>query len=65
MQQRARVLVTDYLAEAGAEKRVLDDVAEVQLLQSNDEADIVPHAAQADALLVYHNIKLKIGRAHV
>lgn len=58
MPQRARVLVTDYLSEAGPEKRVLDDVADVTLLETHDEANILPHAATADALLVYHDIKL-------
>src|SRR6266496_1433111 len=58
MAERAHVVVTDYLAEAGAEKRVLDDVADVTLLQTNDEADLLEHASKADVLLVYHNIKL-------
>lgn len=58
MPQRFHVVVTDYLSEAGPEKRVLDDVADVTLLQTNDEANILPHAGKADALLVYHDIKL-------
>jgi phosphoglycerate dehydrogenase-like enzyme len=58
MPERFHVVVTDYLAEAGPEKRVLDDIADVTLLQTHDEADVVPHAARADALLVYHDIKL-------
>jgi len=58
MPHRFHVLVTDYLAEAGAEKRVLEDVADVTLLQTDDEANLLPHAETADALLVYHNIKL-------
>src|SRR5262245_10604445 len=58
MPHRSHVIVTDYLAEAGSEKRVLDDVADITLLQTNDEADVLPHAAKADVLLVYHNIKL-------
>src|SRR5215467_248607 len=58
MPHRSHVVVTDYLSEAGPEKRVLDDVADITLLQTNDEADVLPHAAKADVLLVYHNIKL-------
>jgi phosphoglycerate dehydrogenase-like enzyme len=58
MPSRHHVIVTDYLAEAGSEKRVLDDVADITLLQTNDEADLLPHASKADVLLVYHNIKL-------
>ncbi|MCI0680562.1 MAG: C-terminal binding protein [Gemmataceae bacterium] len=58
MPQRVHVIVTDYLSEAGPEKRVLDDIADVTLLQTNDEANVLPHAATADALLVYHDIKI-------
>jgi D-3-phosphoglycerate dehydrogenase len=58
MSQRPLVAVTDHLAEVGVERAVLDPVADVVLLQTNDEADIVRRAADADALLVFHNIKL-------
>jgi C-terminal binding protein len=58
MTSRFRVVVTDYLAEAGSEKRVLDDIADITLLQTHDEAAVIPHAGQADVLLVYHDIKL-------
>jgi C-terminal binding protein len=58
MPERFHVIVTDYLAEAGPEKRVLDDIADITLLQTHDEADVIPHGPKADALLVYHDIKL-------
>jgi phosphoglycerate dehydrogenase-like enzyme len=58
MPPRFHVIVTDYLAEAGSEKPVLDDVADITLLHTHDEANILPHAATADVLLVYHDIKL-------
>lgn len=58
MTSRFRAVVTDYLAEAGSEKKILDEVADVTLLQTHDEADVVRHGADADVLLVYHDIKL-------
>lgn len=58
MTQRFQVVVTDYLAEAGPEQQVLADLADLQLLQTNDEADVARRGAEADVLLVYHDIKL-------
>jgi C-terminal binding protein len=58
MTPRSRVIVTDYLSEAGPERRVLDDVADITLLQTHDEATVIPHGPQADVLLVYHDIKI-------
>lgn len=58
MSQRPLVVVTDYLAEAGTEQQVLDGVADVQLLQTNDEADVARRAAGADVLLVFHEVRL-------
>ena len=56
--QRYQVVVTDTLAEIGPERQLLDDLAEVTLLATNDEADVARRAAHADVLLVYHTIKL-------
>ncbi len=58
MTQRFQVIVTDTLPEIGAECKILDDVADVKLLQTNDEADVARLATGADVLLVYHTIKL-------
>jgi phosphoglycerate dehydrogenase-like enzyme len=58
MNARPLVVVTDFLAETGPERHVLDGVAEVRLLQTSDEADVARHGATADALLVFHGIKL-------
>jgi phosphoglycerate dehydrogenase-like enzyme len=58
MSQRPLVVVTDHLAEAGQEGPILQSVAEVRLLQTNDEADVVRRGSDADVLLVYHNIRL-------
>jgi phosphoglycerate dehydrogenase-like enzyme len=56
--QRHQVVVTDHLAEIGPERKILDDIAEITLLQTNDEADVARLASHADVLLVYHTIQL-------
>ena len=58
MTKRFQVVVTDALAELGPERKILDDVAEVSLLKTNDEADVARRGGEADVLLVYHTIKL-------
>jgi len=67
MSTRPLIVVTDHLAEAGVERPILDAIADVKLLQTTDEADVVRLAPQADVLLVYHDIKLSercIGQLH-
>src|SRR5919204_3213813 len=58
MSSRPLVVVTDHLAESGVERPVLDDVADVRLLQTSDERVVAESGAGADVLLVYHDIKL-------
>lgn len=58
MSSRPLVVITDHLIEKGVEMEVLGPAAEVRLLATDDEADVARHAADADALLVFHNIKL-------
>jgi phosphoglycerate dehydrogenase-like enzyme len=58
MSHRYQVVVTDYLAEAGPEKRILDDIADMRLLQTHDEADVIRRGGDADVLLVYHDIRI-------
>jgi C-terminal binding protein len=58
MTARPLVVVTDHLAEAGVEKPVLEGIADVLLLQTNNEADVIRRGADADILLVYHDILL-------
>ena len=58
MPPRYQVIVTDALADLGPERKILDNIADVTLLQTNDEADVARRGADADVLLVYHTIKL-------
>jgi phosphoglycerate dehydrogenase-like enzyme len=58
MAARPLVVITDYLAEAGIERSVLDPVADLKMLQTNDEAVVARSGTDADVLLVFHDIKL-------
>ncbi len=58
MSTRFKVVVTDVLAEAGPETKILSGLAEIKLLQTSDEMTVVREGADADVLLVYHDIKL-------
>ncbi|MFO0879117.1 MAG: C-terminal binding protein [Gemmataceae bacterium] len=58
MRTRPLVVVTDHLAEAGVETPILQEVAELRLLQTSDEMEVVQRGGEADVLLVYHDIKL-------
>jgi phosphoglycerate dehydrogenase-like enzyme len=58
MGARPLVVITDHLAEAGVERAVLDPVADVRLIATDDEADIARQGTAADALLVFHTLKL-------
>ncbi len=58
MSSRPLVVVTDHLAEAGVERDVLDPVADVRLLQTTDERYVASAGADADVLLVFHDIRL-------
>ena len=58
MTARPLVVVTDHLAEAGVEKPVLEGIADVLLLQTNSEDEVIRRGVDADILLVYHDIRL-------
>jgi len=53
-----KVLITDYLSEAGSEKKILEGLADIELLQTDNEADVARRGPEADVLLVYHDIRL-------
>jgi C-terminal binding protein len=58
MPSRPLVVVTDAVAESGAETKVLAGVADLKLLQTDDEKVVAEGAADADVLLVFHTIKI-------
>jgi C-terminal binding protein len=58
MPNRPLVVLTDAVAEPGAETKVLDGAAELTLLQTDDESVVAERGAGADVLLVFHTIKI-------
>ncbi len=50
------VVITDFLEEADIETAVLGDVARITLARGVDEADLVDHLPDADALILFHEI---------
>ncbi len=56
------VVVADFLNEATIEAPILNAIAEVVLAQATDEASLLPYLADADALLLFHDIA-SIGEA--
>jgi phosphoglycerate dehydrogenase-like enzyme len=58
MAERPLVVVTDHLAEAGVERPILDPVADLLILQTQDERVVAREGTRAEVLLVYHDIRL-------
>jgi phosphoglycerate dehydrogenase-like enzyme len=51
------VLIADFLRDASIEGPVLDGVADVVVADARHESDLVPHLAEADAILLFHDIE--------
>jgi D-3-phosphoglycerate dehydrogenase/C-terminal binding protein len=68
MPARAKVVVADFIVEGlDPERRVLGGVAEPVALGAHHEDDLHGHVEDADALMMYHTIRLTertIGRLH-
>jgi phosphoglycerate dehydrogenase-like enzyme len=58
MSSKWKVLVTDYLEEAGSEKEILKGLADLELLQTSDERQVAKRGHEADIVLVFHDIGL-------
>lgn len=59
MPERLKVLITDFLTDdLGPERRTLGDLAEVTALNARTEADLAGRIEDADALIVYHCVKI-------
>jgi phosphoglycerate dehydrogenase-like enzyme len=52
------VVITDFLDEASVELPILQDVAQVVLARAVDEEGLARHVADADALMMFHEIAL-------
>jgi len=59
MSSRARVVITDFVADDLApERRILDGVADVEAMDAMDEDELAGRIEDADALMVYHHLCL-------
>ncbi len=58
MADRFRVVITDFLDEASVEAPVLGDLADLIVAGAHDEADLSPHVATADAMILFHDLSL-------
>lgn len=56
---RFRVVITDFIADdLRPEREALADVADVAALDAHSEADLAGRIDDADALMVYHNVRV-------
>lgn len=58
MGRRPLVVVTDYLNESRHESEVLGDVADLLLLQAQDDGALLKRGTDAKALIVFHDIQI-------
>jgi len=59
MTTRYKVIVTDFVAdELATEKRILGDIADVAAFDAHNEEQLVGRIEDADAIMLYHNLRL-------
>ena len=51
-----KVLIADFLEDASIEASVLDGVADLVLARGRTESDLTAHLADADAILIFHDV---------
>src|SRR4051812_1209575 len=51
------VLIADFLRDASIEGKVLDGVADVVVADAHHEDDLAPHLAEAEAIILFHEIE--------
>lgn len=57
MSQRFRVVIADFITgDLGPERQLLGEIADLHALNAHSEQDLVGHIADADAIMLYHNI---------
>src|SRR4051794_8704179 len=52
-----KVLIADFLQDASIEGPVLGDLAEVVVVKGHHEDALAPHLAEADAIILFHDIE--------
>ncbi|MFO0953646.1 MAG: C-terminal binding protein [Isosphaeraceae bacterium] len=56
------VVAADFLDEASVETPILQDVSRIVLARATNEEELLPHVAEADAFLLFHEIA-RLGEA--
>ncbi len=51
------VLIADFLSDASIEGPVLEGVARVVVVKARHESDLAPHLADADAIILFHDVE--------
>ncbi len=51
------VLIADFLEDASIEGPVLEGVARVVVVKARHESDLTPHLADADAIILFHDVE--------
>ena len=52
-----KVLIADFLEDDSIEAPVLDGVARVVVVKGRHESDLAPHLADADAIILFHDVE--------
>jgi phosphoglycerate dehydrogenase-like enzyme len=52
------VVVADFLEEPTIEAPILGDIARITLARAREESELVPYLAEADALILFHDIPI-------
>jgi D-3-phosphoglycerate dehydrogenase/C-terminal binding protein len=58
MMPRAKVVITDFIEETSVEDRILGDLADVDACQVMHESELAGRIEDADAVMLYHFIRL-------
>ena len=59
MSRRPKIVVTDFLIEPlEVERKVIGDAADLVALNATDEAQLVGHIEDADAVMLYHSLSI-------
>jgi len=58
MNERYKVVITDFVTEPSLEQEVLEDVADIEALGATSEAELRGKIEAADALMVFHYLRV-------
>ena len=66
VQPRFQIVVSDFITDSlEIERQIVGDIADVKALDAHAESELKGQIEHADAIMLYHNLAIEIGRAHV